>query len=123
MLPSLNLRQGDQATRRPPHESSIAGNSTSEVFAAAFDKSSLLNTPFNTKNINMPRELDNAAPEIYATAGTGREEGLWADAFEDPLQPSDEEREEIDSQEVFGKFEQLLASGGQADSRPYTLRH
>lgn len=71
----------------------------------------------------MPRELDNAAPEIYATAGTGREEGLWADAFEDPLQPSDEEREEIDSQEVFGKFEQLLASGGQADSRPYTLRH
>lgn len=69
----------------------------------------------------MPRELDNAAPEIFATAGTGREEGLWADAFEDPLQPSDEEREEIDSQEVFGAECCILLFG--ADNRPHPLRH
>lgn len=70
----------------------------------------------------MSRELDNAAPEIFATAGTGREEGLWADAFEDPLQSGEEDREEIDSQEVFG-VSSLHMSTAIADLRPHSLCH
>lgn len=66
----------------------------------------------------MPRELDNAAPEIYESSGTGRAEGLWADAFEDTRQSSDEEREEIDSQEVFGAS---TIPGLELTARPYPV--
>ncbi|WOO78561.1 Mitotic spindle-associated MMXD complex subunit MIP18 [Vanrija pseudolonga] len=54
----------------------------------------------------MSRELDNAAPTIFATSSARRREGLWGDAYAAEAgaveaASSDEELEEIDAHEVF----------------------
>lgn len=63
----------------------------------------------------MSRQLDNAAPTIFATTTAHRAEGIWSDAYDEWAEEIEiesgsgsetgEESEGIDSQEVFGECE------------------
>lgn len=61
----------------------------------------------------MARELDNAAPTIFAPTSTERRDTkLWANAdTEDEASGDSEDVEEIDAYEVFGKYPVLHKSG------------
>lgn len=73
------------------------------------------------------RQLDNAAPTIFATQSAHRAEGVWSDAYDEwaeverseGSEGSGEEGEDIDAQEVFGESlsERSDREGGRARQR------